>query len=162
MKDRGEVFTPCHLGAQWRLWHLASVCKLLFLPPFIACPKFYPPQSLIMPVYSEAGCYLLLATVGAHEWCLFSTNKHHSWALTVPTVNNIQPLNFHHQAWLWHRTARRTMVTTEPIKRLLSSARVSVQSSSERVRSSWNSAEASRQCCLCSLSFAPLPGVQVA
>ena len=29
-------------------------------------------------------------------------------------------------------------------------------------RISWNSAEASRQCCLCSLSSAPLPGVQVA
>ena len=36
----------------------------------------------------------------------------------------------------------------------------SVQSSLERVRISWNSAEASRQCCLCSLSSAPLPGAQ--
>ena len=35
-------------------------------------------------------------------------------------------------------------------------------SSSDRVRISWNSAEvASRPCCLCSLSSAPLPGVQV-
>ena len=36
-------------------------------------------------------------------------------------------------------------------------ARVSVQSSSERVRGSWNLAEGSRQCCVCSLSSAPLP-----
>ena len=35
----------------------------------------------------------------------------------------------------------------------MSSARVSVQSSSERVRMT----EACRQCCLCSLSSAPLP-----
>ena len=34
--------------------------------------------------------------------------------------------------------------------------------SSGRVGNSWNLAEASRQCCLCSLSSAPLPGVQVA
>ena len=32
----------------------------------------------------------------------------------------------------------------------------------ERVSVSWNSAEASRQCCLCSLSSAALPVVQVA
>ena len=33
--------------------------------------------------------------------------------------------------------------------------------SSERVRISLSSAEASRQSCLCSLSSAPLPGVQL-
>ena len=38
----------------------------------------------------------------------------------------------------------------------------SVQSSLERVRISWNLAEASRQCCLYSLSFTPLPRVQMA
>ena len=41
-------------------------------------------------------------------------------------------------------------------------ARVPVQSSSERVRISWNSAKASRERCLISLSSTPLPGVQVA
>ena len=39
---------------------------------------------------------------------------------------------------------------------------INPQSILERVRISWNSVEASRQCCLCSLSSAPLPGVQVA
>ena len=50
---------------------------------------------------------------------------------------------------------------TEP-QRLQSLARVPVQSSSEGVRISWNLADVSRQCCLCNLSSAPLPGVQVA
>ena len=40
---------------------------------------------------------------------------------------------------------------------LQGSTRVQVQSSFERVTISWNLAEASRQCCLCSLSSAPLP-----
>ena len=42
---------------------------------------------------------------------------------------------------------------------LQSAASVPVQSSSDRVRISWNAAETSSQCCLCNLSSAPLPGV---
>ena len=38
----------------------------------------------------------------------------------------------------------------------------SVQSSLVRVRISWNLAEASGQCWLCTLSSTPLPGIQVA
>ena len=41
---------------------------------------------------------------------------------------------------------------------LQSSARVPAQSSSERVRTCWNLAKASRQRCLCSLSSPPFPG----
>ena len=63
----------------------------------------------------------------------------------------------------WIVTVRKTMCHDWVFKtRLQSSARVPVQSNSERVRISWSSAEASRQCCLCSLSSAPLPGVQAA
>ena len=62
----------------------------------------------------------------------------------------------------YYRAARRTTPHDWAFKRLHSSARVPVQSISERVRVSWNSAEASRQCCSCSLSSAPLPRVQVA
>ena len=62
--------------------------------------------------------------------------------LLSPTVRKIKPLNFTTNLVTVIRTARRIM----------SSARVSVQSNSEL-----RMTEACRQCCLCSLSSAPLP-----
>ena len=41
---------------------------------------------------------------------------------------------------------------------LMNDERVTI---TERLGISWNSAEASRQCCLCSLSSTPLPGVKL-
>ena len=90
------------------------------------------------------------------EWVI------HECLLSRTCKYNIKPLNVHHQPWLWLLGLLGGLcVMTGPLK-VAKFSQDSVQSSLERVRISWNMAKASRQCCLCSLSFTPLPRVQVA
>ena len=73
----------------------------------------------------------------------------------TPTVANSninnKPLNFNHQPWSWLLGGHHSVSLLLGLYRLHSSVSVSVLALREL--------EASRQCCLCSLSYTPLPGV---
>ena len=91
------------------------------------------------------------------QWMYFSLSQQNIRVPTITFSKQHQASEFQHLTWLSLLGLMGGLrVTTGPLK-VAKFSQIQF-SPALRVRISWNSVEASRQCCLCSLSSAPLPG----